>query len=47
MSSKAKRNKKAVLNHNRAVVRQFAEWVNVCNFSVRFKVAIRILRAKL
>ena len=47
MSSKVKRAKKIVLNHNRAVVRQFADWVNVCNFSVRFKVAIRILRAKL
>jgi hypothetical protein len=47
MSSNAKRAKKRVLSHNRAVVRQFAEWVNVCNFSVRFKVAIRILRAKL
>ena len=47
MSSKAKRAKKNVLKYNRAVVRQFAEWVNVCNFSVRFKVAIRILRAKL
>jgi len=47
MSSKAKRAKKNVLNHKRAVVRQFAEWVNVCSFSVRFKVAIRIIRAKL
>ena len=47
MSSKAKRAKKNVLNHNRAVVRQFAEWVNVCNFSVRLKVALRVLRGRL
>ena len=47
MSSNAKRAKKRVLNHNRAVVRQFAEWVNVCSFSVRLKVAVRILRKKL
>jgi hypothetical protein len=47
MSSKAKRAKKNVLNHNRAVVRQFAEWVNVCGFSVRLKVALRVLRGRL
>lgn len=47
MSSKAKRAKKNVLNHNRAVVRQFAEWVNVCSFGVRFKVALRVLRGRL
>lgn len=47
MSSKAKRAKKNVLSHNRAVVRQFAEWVNICSFGVRFKVALRILQKKL
>lgn len=47
MSSKAKRAKKNVLSHNRAVVRQFAEWVNVCSFGVRVKVALRILQKKL
>ena len=47
MSSKAKRAKKNVLSHNRAVVRQFAEWVNVCGLKTRLKVAHRIIWKKL
>jgi len=47
MSSKAKRAKKNVLSHNRAVVRQFAEWVNVCSLKTRLKVAHRIIWKKL
>ena len=47
MSSNAKRAKKHVLSHNRAVVRQFAEWINVCSFGVRLKVAYRIIMKKL
>ena len=47
MSSKAKKTKQKVMNHNRAVVRQFAEWINVCSFGVRIKVAFRIIRGRL
>ena len=47
MSSKAKRAKKGVLSHNRAVVRQFAEWINICGLKTRLKVAHRIIWKKL
>ena len=47
MSSRHKRAKKEVGKYNRAVVRQFAEWIDVCSFRLRLKVAIKIIRGKL
>lgn len=47
MSSRTKRQKKWVAESERATFRRFADFVNVCPFGLRFKIAIKIICKKL